>query len=67
MLESLADLGRESRRVTIGNVGQQRAIDHHTAILTAVAAHDAAAAAKAMKHHMEETAHDLAAKTKTKR
>ena len=28
MLESLADLGRESRRVTIGNVGRQRAIDH---------------------------------------
>jgi GntR family transcriptional repressor for pyruvate dehydrogenase complex len=67
MLESLADLGRESRRVTIGNVGQQRAIDHHNAILAAVAAHDAAAAAKAMKHHMDEAARDLAAKTKTKR
>ena len=67
MLESLADLGRESRRVTIGNVGRQRAIDHHTAILNAVAAHDANAAAKAMKHHMDEAAHDLAAKAKTKR
>ena len=59
MLESLADLGRESRRVTIGNVGRQRAIDHHTAILNAVAAHDADAAAEAMKHHMEEAARDL--------
>lgn len=67
MLESLADLGRESRRVTIGNVGRQRAIDHHTAILNAVAAHDAAAAAKAMKHHLEEATRDLATKPKTKR
>ena len=66
MLESLADLGRESRSVTIGNVGQQRAIDHHTAILTAVAAHDGPAAAKAMKHHMDEAARDLATKMKTK-
>ncbi len=67
MLESLADLGRESRRVTIGNVGRQRAIDHHAAILNAVAAHDGNAAAKAMKHHMDEAARDLAAKAKTKR
>lgn len=67
MLESLADLGRESRRVTIGNVGHQRALDHHTAILKAISDHDAPAAAKAMKHHMEEAAHDLAVKAKTKR
>lgn len=67
MLESLADLGRESRRVTIGNVGRQRAIDHHAAILNAVTAHDATAAAKAMKHHMDEATRDLAAKAKTKR
>ena len=67
MLESLADLGRESRRVTMGNVGRQRAIEHHAAILNAVAAHDPNAAAKAMKHHMDEAAHDLAAKAKTKR
>lgn len=67
MLESLADLGRESRRVTIGNVGRQRAIDHHAAILNAVAAHDAEAAARAMKHHMEEAARDLGTKAKTKR
>ena len=68
MLESLADLGRESRRVTIGSVGRQRAIDHHAAILSAVAAHDAGAAAEAMKHHMDEAARDLTgAKTKAKR
>jgi GntR family transcriptional repressor for pyruvate dehydrogenase complex len=67
MLESLADLGRESRRVTIGNVGHQRALDHHTAILKAISEHDAPAAAKAMKHHMDEAANDLAAKAKTKR
>lgn len=67
MLESLADLGRESRRVTIGNVGRQRAIDHHAAILDAVVAHDANAAAKTMKHHMDEAALDLANKAKTKR
>jgi len=67
MLESLADLGRESRRVTIGNVGQQRAIEHHAAILAAVAAHDASAAAKAMKHHMDEAVRDLTSKAKAKR
>lgn len=67
MLESLADLGRESRRVTIGTVGKERAIDHHDAILNAVAVHDAAAAARAMKHHMDEAAHDLAPKTRTKK
>ena len=67
LLESLADLGRESRRVTIGNVGQQRAVNHHAAILTAVTAHDGNAAAKAMKHHMDEATLDLAAKTKAKR
>lgn len=67
MLESLADLGRESRRVTIGNVGHQRALDHHTAILKAISDHDAPAAAKAMKHHMDEAANDLAVKAKTKR
>lgn len=66
-LESLADLGRESRRVTIGNVGRQRAIDHHVAILAAVAAHDADAAVSAMKHHMDEAAHDLSGKARTKR
>lgn len=66
-LESLADLGRESRRVTIGNVGKQRAIDHHAAILTAVAAHDADGAARAMKHHMDEAVRDLAPKTKSRR
>lgn len=65
-LESLADLGRESRRVTIGNVGKQRAIDHHAAILAAVTAHDPAAAAKAMRHHMDEAARDLATKAKAK-
>jgi len=67
MLESLADLGRESRRVTIGNVGRQRALDHHTAILKAISEHDAPAAAKAMKHHMEEAALDLTVKTKPRR
>lgn len=67
MLESLADLGRESRRVTIGNVGHQRAVEHHVAILKAVTAHDATASAKAMKHHLDEAARDLFAKTKTKR
>lgn len=66
-LESLADLGRESRRVTIGNVGRQRAIDHHATILAAVAARDGAAAATAMRHHMDEAARDLASKVRAKR
>lgn len=66
-LESLADLGRESRRVTIGNVGQQRAIDHHAAVLAAVAAHDSDAAAEAMRHHLDEAGRDLNAKTRVRR
>jgi DNA-binding FadR family transcriptional regulator len=67
MLESLADLGRESRRMTIGNVGRHRAIAHHSAIIAAIAAHDPAAAARAMKHHMDEAARDLAAKTRVRK
>ncbi len=67
MLESLADLGRESRRVTIGNVGHQRALDHHAAVLKAVTAHDGPAAVKAMKHHMDEAARDLVTKAKARR
>jgi len=67
MLESLADLGRESRRVTIGNVGKGRAVDHHASILKAVAAHDPDAAGKAMMHHMDEAGRDLAPKNKSKR
>lgn len=67
ILESLADLSRESRRVTIGKVGKKRAIEHHAAILRAVATHDAAAAERAMKHHMEEAALDLAPKAMAKK
>lgn len=52
ILESLADISLESRRRTIGRIGKETAIEHHTAILTAIDRHDPEAAAAAMKHHL---------------
>lgn len=67
LLASVAELSRESRRVTIGNVGTKRAIDHHAAILKAIAARNPSAAARAMKHHMDEAARDLNAQSRMKK
>ncbi len=59
MLESLSELGRESRRLTIGNVGKERAIEHHAAILKAVAEKQPDAAAQAMRTHVQVAIEDL--------
>lgn len=59
MLESLSELGRESRRLTIGNVGRQRAIEHHAAILKAVTEKQPDAAAQAMRTHVQVAIEDL--------
>lgn len=67
LLESLADLGRESRQQTLAATGIPRAIEHHEAILRAVETGDAAAAERAMRHHMGGWESDLKALARTKR
>lgn len=59
LLESLATLGRESRRVTIGQAGVARAIATHAPIIEALAAGDATAAAAAMAAHLSYAVDDL--------
>lgn len=59
LLESLSELGRESRQLTIGNVGKARALQHHAAILEAVIARQPAAAANAMRLHVEQAMDDM--------
>ncbi len=60
ILDSMADLGRESRHATISYAGVQRAIDHHAAILEAVLERNAAKAVQAMQKHLAEAVLDLA-------
>lgn len=60
ILETLADLGRESREATISYAGIERAVRHHDDILLAVEKHDAATAGKAMRCHIEVAVQDLA-------
>jgi DNA-binding FadR family transcriptional regulator len=66
ILETIADLGRDSRKATISQAGAQRAVKHHEAVLLAIESHDAAAAGRAMRHHIEVAVQDLAAHLKRK-
>lgn len=59
ILDSLAEIGLESRRRTIGRIGKQTAIEHHAAVIRAIDAHDPTAAAAAMKHHLVAAWKDL--------
>jgi DNA-binding FadR family transcriptional regulator len=59
LLDSLAELGRESRETTIGNVGAHAAIAHHRTVLDALIARDSEAARTAMAHHLHRAAEDL--------
>ena len=59
MLDSVADLGRESRRATMSRAGVDVAIEHHEAILNAVLAGEAEAAEASMKHHLTVAGKDL--------
>ena len=59
ILDSLAEIGLESRHRTIGRIGKQTAIEHHAAVIRAIDAHDPAAAAAAMKHHLVAAWKDL--------
>lgn len=64
LLETLSDLGRESRMATISHAGVKRAIEHHAVILHAVEAKDEAAATRAMRHHIEVAVQDLLAQSR---
>lgn len=64
VLDSLAELGRESRVRTIAYAGNVRAIEHHQRIMNAVEQHDPDEACAAMRYHLEGAAHDLASHLK---
>lgn len=60
ILDSLAELGRDSRQATLASTGIARAVEHHERILRAVEQRRGAAAQKAMLLHMRGAAGDLA-------
>ncbi len=59
MLDSIADLGRESRRATMSAAGAGRAVKQHAAVLSAIEVGDGTAAARAMRKHIESAVSDL--------
>ena len=59
MLQSVAELGRLSRRVTMERVGPEKAYGHHKEIFAAIASGNSSDARKAMKRHMEAALKDL--------
>ncbi len=59
ILNSVVQFLRESRTLTIGFAGFEKAIREHTAIYNAVKAKDAAQAARCMEKHMMSTWKDL--------
>ena len=61
MLDSIADLGRGSRRATMSAAGVGRAVKQHAAVLKAIEGGDAASAARAMRKHIETAVSDLTA------
>lgn len=60
MLDSVVELGRTSRQVTLAQVGVPKAVEQHAAILKAIEKGDAAAARRAMKRHLQAALEDLA-------
>jgi GntR family transcriptional repressor for pyruvate dehydrogenase complex len=61
LLETVAQLLRESRRRTLTQSGTRLALEEHRRIYETVAQHDAAAARAAMRQHMRLIERDLAA------
>lgn len=59
MLESIVELCRESRQLTISRTGVDRPYVSHQRIIEAIARQDADAAAEAMRQHLDYTRHDL--------
>jgi GntR family transcriptional repressor for pyruvate dehydrogenase complex len=60
LLDSLAELGRESRKTTLCAVGNVVAVNHHSQILAAIEARHPEKAYAAMKMHLEAAAVDIA-------
>jgi GntR family transcriptional regulator, transcriptional repressor for pyruvate dehydrogenase complex len=60
LLDSLAELGRESRKTTLSAVGNAVAVAHHSQILAAIEARQPERASAAMKMHLEAAAVDIA-------
>jgi GntR family transcriptional repressor for pyruvate dehydrogenase complex len=59
MLQSIAEIGRISRAITMCRVGSERACVQHTKILEAIAAGDSESARRAMRKHLESALSDL--------
>jgi GntR family transcriptional repressor for pyruvate dehydrogenase complex len=59
ILDSLADLGLESRLRTIGHIGKGPAVEHHALIQKALENRNPTAASAAMKSHLEAALRDL--------
>lgn len=59
ILESNADLRRESTNRTIGNVGKTRAVKHHRAIIEAIESREPERAISAMTLHIAAARKDL--------
>lgn len=64
LLDSVAELGIESRHATIGTVGVGVAIRHHAAILDAIERRQPGGARECMMRHLEKTTADLLAARK---
>ena len=65
MLDSIADLGRDSRRATMTQVGFDRAFQQHAVVLNAIECGDARAAEDAMQIHIQSAVNDLLAHFET--
>ncbi len=61
MLDSITDLGRESRRATMSEAGVGRAVKQHAAVLRAITSGDEKAAERAMRDHLDTAVSDLLA------
>jgi len=59
ILDSLADIGLESRLRTIGHIGKKPAVEHHAVIQKALEDRNPDAASAAMERHLQAALHDL--------
>lgn len=59
VLDSLGELGLASRLRTIGRIGKQPAVEHHTMILNAIERRDPVAAQQAMRTHILAAGEDM--------
>ena len=59
LLQSLAELGQQSRALTLGKFGFEKAAAQHGEIADAIRRKDAAKARTAMRHHVQKAVDDL--------